>query len=156
MADVGTGTGMMLPYLAEAVGASGRVIAEDIREDFLEQAKSRAKAKNLTNVTFVQGNDRSPNLPEGQLDLVFTLDVYHHFDYPPAMLGHISRGLKPDGRLAIADFYRTKRGPQDKDQSKHVRADKDEVIREVEANGFQLVSDQDHLPNQYLLLFRKK
>src|ERR671933_24546 len=34
VADVGTGAGYMLPYLSEAVGPSGRVIAEDIFPDF--------------------------------------------------------------------------------------------------------------------------
>jgi len=156
VSDVGTGTGMMLPYLAEAVGASGRVIAEDIQQDFLDKAKARAKEKNLSNVTFVLGSDRNPNLPEGQADVVFCLDAYHHFDYPADMLGHFARALKPGGRLAIADFYRSRRGAQDKDMKGHIRADKDEVKREVQANGWELLSEHDHLSNQYLLLFRKK
>jgi ubiquinone/menaquinone biosynthesis C-methylase UbiE len=156
VADVGAGTGMMLPYLSEAVGPSGRVIAQDIQQDFLDRAKEKAKARNLTNVTFVLGTDRNPSLPEKQLDLIFSLDAYHHFDYPADMLGHFSRALKPGGRLAVADFYRSKRGPQDKDMKGHVRAEKDEVIREIESNGYQLLSDQDHASNQYVVIFRKK
>lgn len=156
VADVGTGTGMMLPFLVEAVGPSGRVIAEDIQQDFLSKAEAKVKSNNWSNVTLVLGADRNPNLPEGQLDLVFVLDAYHHFDYPAEMLGHIARALKPDGRLAIADFYRHRRGPQDKDMSKHVRADKDEVLREIEGNGYQLQAQQDHGSTQYVLIFRKK
>lgn len=156
VADVGTGAGMMLPYLAEAVGASGRVVAEDIQQDFLDRAQERAKSKNLSNVTFVKGTDRNPNLPEGQLDLIFTLDAYHHFDYPAEMLSHFARALKPGGRIAIADFYKTRRGPQDKDMNGHIRADKEEVIRELEANGYKLVSQNDHGTNQYVVVFGKK
>jgi len=156
VADIGAGTGMMLPFLVEAVGPSGRVLAEDIQQDFLNKAEARIKTNNWSNVTTILGTDRNPNLPEAQLDLAFILDAYHHFDYPAEMLAHIARSLKPDGRIAVADFYRTRRGPQDKDMRSHVRADRDEVIREIEANGFQLEAKHDHASNQYVLLFRKK
>ena len=156
VADVGAGTGMMLPYLSEAVGASGRVVSQDIQQDFLDKAQARAKSRSLSNVTFVLGTDRNPNLPAGELDLIFCLDAYHHFDYPADMLGHFSRALKPGGRIAIADFYQNKRGPQDKDMKGHIRAEKDEVLREIESNGYQLQSQHDHGTNQYVLVFRKK
>src|SRR6185436_4048976 len=35
VADIGTGPGYMLPFLSRAVGETGRVLAEDIQEDFL-------------------------------------------------------------------------------------------------------------------------
>ena len=82
VADIGTGIGYMLPFLSRRVGASGRVIAEDIYDDFLAAAKQRAENQNLHNVTFVKGTDTDCNLPEGQVDMVLALDVYHHFDYP--------------------------------------------------------------------------
>lgn len=156
VADIGTGTGMMLPVLVEAVGPTGRVIAEDIQQDFLSKAEAKIKSNNWSNVTPILGTDRDPKLPEGQVDLAFTLDAYHHFDYPAEMLGHITRALKPAGRFVVADFYRTRRGPQDKDMKGHLRADKDEVIREIESNGFQLLAQHDHGTNQYVLIFGKK
>jgi ubiquinone/menaquinone biosynthesis C-methylase UbiE len=156
IADIGTGPGMMLPYLSEAVGPGGKVIAEDIQQDFLDRAEERAKSRNLANVTFVKGTDRNPNLPEGQLDLAFILDAYHHFDYPGEMLGHIAKALKPDGRLAVVEIYRHRRDQDGKDNKDHVRADKDEIIREIESNGWRLVSQQDHVDNQYLLILVRK
>ena len=156
VADVGTGVGAMLPFLVEAVGPSGRVIAEDIQQDFLDKAEARIKSNAWSNVSTVKGGEKDPNLPESQIDLAFVFDVYHHFNYPSDMLGHIARALKPDGRLAIADMYRKRRGPQDKDMSNHIRADRDEVIKEIEENGFKLLSYRDHGTNQYVLLFQKK
>ena len=42
VADVGTGIGYMLPFLSRAVGPQGKVIAEDIFDDFLAGARSSA------------------------------------------------------------------------------------------------------------------
>ena len=55
VADIGTGVGYMLPFLSQAVGARGCVFAEDIFDDFLNQAKAHAAEEKLTNVQFVKG-----------------------------------------------------------------------------------------------------
>jgi hypothetical protein len=36
----------------------------------------------------------------------------------------------------------------------HIRLDRDEVIVEVKAAGFELEEQLDHLPHQYVLVFR--
>lgn len=150
--DIGTGVGFMLPYLHEAVGASGKVIAEDIFPDFLARARANAAAKQLNNVEFIHGTDRDPKLPPASVDVALVLDVYHHFDYPEQMLAGIHSGLKPGGRLVIVDFY--KEGFRD---PKHIRLDEKDVIKEIEANGFELVSSGPFTPNrQYLATFRRK
>jgi hypothetical protein len=38
----------------------------------------------------------------------------------------------------------------------HVRADKEEVVRELDSYGYELVSQKDHADNQYLLILKKK
>jgi ubiquinone/menaquinone biosynthesis C-methylase UbiE len=156
VADVGTGTGVMLPYLSKAAGPSGRIFAQDIHRDFLDKAEARAKSEKLHNVTFRLGTDRDPGLPEGQVDLVLVLDAYHHFDYPAEMLRNIGRALRPQGRVAIVDFYRFRRGPDGDDMRNHVRADKDEVLRELKSYGYELASERDHGGNQYILILDKK
>ncbi|HYM11729.1 MAG TPA: class I SAM-dependent methyltransferase [Bryobacterales bacterium] len=156
IADIGTGVGIWLPYLVEAVGPAGRVIAEDIAQDFLDKAQARIRSNRWSNVTAVLGTDRNPNLPEGQIDLAFVFEVYHHFDYPAEMLGHIARSLKPDGRLAVGEIYRYRRSAKDDDVSQHVRADRDEFIKEIEDGGYRLLSSKDHGTNQYVLIFKKK
>jgi ubiquinone/menaquinone biosynthesis C-methylase UbiE len=152
VADIGTGVGYMLPYLHEAAGAEGKILAEDIFPDFLEKAKLRASTKNLSNVTFIHGSDRDAKLPAASTDVALVLDVYHHFDYPAEMLASIAKGLKPGGRLAIVDFY--KQGFRD---PKHIRLDEKELVAEVEQHGFELVKTGPFTPNrQYMALFRKK
>jgi len=151
VADIGTGVGFMLPYLAEAVGASGKVIAEDIFPDFLDRARQNAASKNLT-VDFIYGNERSARLPAASTDLALILDAYHHFDYPAEMLASIHAGLKPSGRLVIVDFY--KRGFRD---PAHIRLDDDAVAAEIQMHGFALVESKPFTENsQYMAVFRKR
>ena len=51
--EAGAGSGALTCSLLRAVGPEGRVIAEDIFDDFLAGAKERATEQKLTNVTFV-------------------------------------------------------------------------------------------------------
>ncbi|MFN7925919.1 MAG: methyltransferase domain-containing protein [Bryobacteraceae bacterium] len=151
VADIGTGVGFMLPYINDALGAGGAIIAEDIFPDFLDKAKARAKQNNLKNVTFIQGDTKDTKLPENSVDVALILDAYHHFDYPKEMLASIAKGLKSKGRLAIVEFY--KEGFRD---PKHIRFTEAELIAEIEANGFMKLSSSKLNDRQYLAMFLKK
>ncbi len=157
--DLGTGPGYMLPYLSSAVGPGGRVIAEDIAQDFIDRARDKAARLGLKNVEFVLGTAEDPHLAAGSADFVLILDAYHHFDYPDRMLDAIRRALRGGGRLAIVEYYKRKGAMEgDPDRAlQHVRLDADGVIREVESNGFRLVSRKDHIPDsQYIAIFERK
>jgi len=150
VADIGTGTGYMLPHLSAAVGPGGKVYGEDIASDFLDRARAKVAADKLGNVELVLGNETDPKLPANSIDIALILDVYHHFDYPGKMLANISHGLKPGAHLAIVDFYK-------KDRADHVRLERDDVAKEIESNGFHLIATQDRTGNnQYMLTFEKR
>lgn len=160
-ADIGTGVGFMLPYLSQAVGDKGHVIGEDIQQDFLDKAKSNVQMHQLKNVEFVLGIDRDPKLPADTLSAALVLDVYHHFDYPEAMLSHIRDSLLSDGKLIIVEYYKrpgAMPGGGDPNRAvQHIRLDQDDLIKEVEANGFRLVSKGVLVPkSQHIEVFMKK
>jgi ubiquinone/menaquinone biosynthesis C-methylase UbiE len=156
VADVGTGIGYMLPFLSRAVGPTGKVYAEDIFEDFLAAARQRAVNQNLSNVSFVKGTDRDPMLPEAALDRVLVLDAYHHFDYPELMLAAIHKALKPSGKLVIGEYYKRKGAMPNGQAETHIRLDMPDVIKEVEANHFHLVSEHETIrDSQYMLILEK-
>src|SRR5436190_18804134 len=157
--DLGTGPGYMLPYLSRAVGPNGHVIAQDIQTDFLDRARAKASREGLKNVEFVLGTDSDPRLAAGSADLILVLDAYHHFDYPDRMLAAFRRALREGGRLAIVEYYK-RRGAMEGDPDRaltHIRLDADDVMKEVEAGGFRLLSRREQIPNsQYVAIFERK
>ena len=156
VADVGTGVGFMLPFLSRRVGPAGRVLAEDIFDDFLAGAKQTAEEQKLSNITFIKGTETDPNLPEGQVDMELVLDAYHHFDYPEKMLAALHKALKPDGKLVIVEYYKRESAMPGGRALTHIRLDMPDVIKEVEANRFHLLMEKEHIKNvQYMLLLGK-
>jgi SAM-dependent methyltransferase len=93
-----------------------------------------------------------PKLPEGALDLVLLVDVYHEFSEPEKMLDRIRESLKPGGRLVLLEY----RGedpavaikPEHKMTLKDVRA-------EVQPEGFKFDRSIEVLPQQHIIVFRK-
>jgi ubiquinone/menaquinone biosynthesis C-methylase UbiE len=157
VADVGTGIGFMLPFLSKRVGPQGKVIAEDIFDDFLAGARQRVENQKLTNVTFVKGTETDPKLPEAAVDIVLALDVYHHFDYPDKMLAAIHKALKPDGKLVIVEYYKRAEAMPGGRALTHIRLDMPDVIKEIEANHFHLIAEKEHIPDsQYMLILTRK
>jgi len=155
VADIGTGAGYMLPFLSRAVAPNGRVLAEDIQDDFLEKARSKAESEKLSNVTYIKGSEADPMLPKGGVDVALALDSYHHYDYPEKMLAGIRRGLKPGGKLVIVEYYKSATAMPNGRALEHIRLDAPDVIKEIEANGFRLISRREHVKDsQYMLIFR--
>jgi ubiquinone/menaquinone biosynthesis C-methylase UbiE len=155
VADVGAGTGFFATMMARQVAPGGRVYAVDIASSFVEASVQRARDQGLDNVVGVVNDPHSVQLPAGSVDLVFTSDTYHHFEYPQSTLRSIHQALREDGELVVIDFKRIP-GVSHPWVLGHVRAGEQQVIDEIEAAGFALTERLDFMRTQYYLRFRKR
>ena len=157
IADVGAGTGLFIPLFAEAVGETGIVYAVDIAPKFIEHIEKRASDNGLDQVRTVLNSDRSVNLPADSVDIVFTSDVYHHFEYYEDMLASIHAALKEDGEFIVVEFDMIPGKSSDFLQT-HIRDTKEVFTAEIEAAGFTMVEDftLDGLQETFMRRFVKK
>ena len=157
VADIGSGPGFMEPYFVEVIGPSGKLYAEDIQQDFLDQVDAKIEENGWKNVETILGGQVDPKLPKGKIDLAFILDAYHHFEYPEKTMAKVGESLAPGGRVVMVDFYRSRKHPTMSQERLmgHIREDRDGFAKEIESAGFKLVRHFDHLPHQYVLIFEK-
>jgi ubiquinone/menaquinone biosynthesis C-methylase UbiE len=151
--DLGCGNGFYTLRLAELSGASGKVYAVDIQPEMLDMLRERAKAAGLDNIVPVLGTAISPRLPPASQDLVLLVDVYHEFSHPAAMLKAIRQSLKPGGRVALVEFRAE--DPEVPIKPLH-KMSKRQMLKELRANGFELVRQYDELPWQHLMFFEHR
>lgn len=152
VADVGAGVGYFTWRLAERVGTSGKVYANDIQPFMLEELRKNMAARHLTNVETVLGAQDDPKLPAGRMDLVLLVDVYHEFSQPEKMLRGIRRSLKLEGRLVLLEYR--KEDPDIPIRPEH-KMSVAEVQAEIEPEGFRFEKNLTVLPRQHILIFRK-
>ncbi|HUS04351.1 MAG TPA: methyltransferase domain-containing protein [Dehalococcoidia bacterium] len=96
--DIGSGTGIFLPFLIEAIGGKGRIIALDFSAEMLHQAK--AKTFNPI-VDFIQSDVTAIPLPDNYANLAICNSAFPHFGNKSAALKEIARVIKSNGQLVI-------------------------------------------------------
>ncbi len=152
VADVGCGNGFYTLQMAEIVGPGGKVYGVDIQPEMLEMLERRAAGAGVDNVVPVLSSPDDPKLPAGSVDLILLVDVYHEFAYPEGMLQGMRQALKPDGRIALAE-YRLE-DPEIPIKLLH-KMSKKQILKEYRPNGLELLSEYDELPWQHLMFFRR-
>ena len=96
--DVGTGTGVFIPFLLSKVGSSGKVVALDVAEEMLRRA--RAKGFNGV-VAYLNADVTNLPLPDETFDAVVCYSSFPHFQDKAKALGEIYRVTKSGGYLFI-------------------------------------------------------
>ena len=96
--DIGSGTGVLLPFLIAELGDEGKIVALDFSAEMLGQAK----AKNFQPVVgFAQADVLAIPLADNSVDLAMCNSVFPHFDDKVKALKEIARVLRNNGRLVI-------------------------------------------------------
>ena len=148
--DMGCGNGFYSLEMATLVGEEGRVLAVDIQPEMLHLLKLRAKNAGVANIKPIHGSLVDPKLPEGEVDLILLVDVYHEFSNPEEMLVAMRKALKPRGRLALVEFRLE--DPSVPIKLEH-KMSKEQIMKEIPPNGFKLVEEFEKLPWQHVMFF---
>jgi ubiquinone/menaquinone biosynthesis C-methylase UbiE len=155
VADVGAGTGLFTRLFAAKVGPTGKVIAVDIVQKFLDHIAKTCKDAGVTNVETKLCKADSVELPPASADLVFICDTYHHFEFPFRTMASVHAALKPGGQVVLIDFHRIP-GKSREWVLGHVRAGREVVVKEVESCGFKLIGEEkDIVEENYFVRFEK-
>ena len=100
--DCGCGVGSITLDIAELV-APGQVIGVDRDESQLEVARTHAKERGLTNISFEQGNVYQLRFDDNSFDAVLAHTLLYHLSNHVGILREFHRILKPGGVAAISD-----------------------------------------------------
>jgi ubiquinone/menaquinone biosynthesis C-methylase UbiE len=97
--DVGTGPGVLNPYLRELTGDDGTIVAFDLSGNMIRQARK----KTLTPLDlFFQGDAQAMALGHARFDHVICFAAFPHFPDPLAALRELCRVARPGGEVVIA------------------------------------------------------
>ncbi|PJJ47959.1 class I SAM-dependent methyltransferase [Hymenobacter chitinivorans] len=151
VADIGAGTGYFSFRMSPLV-PQGKVLAVDIQPEMITYLQDNKERNNAPNVEPVLGTVQNPNLPANSVDLALIVDAYHEFDHPREMMRAIKAALKPNGRVALAEY----RAEDAKVPIKRIhKMSVEQARKEMKAVGLEFVESIETLPQQHLMFFRR-
>jgi len=153
IADIGAGSGYFTFRLARRVGERGKVYAVDVSPDMILHINRRIRDLRSTNIVSVLADADDPLLPSASVDHFFFCDYWHHIEKQQKYLSQIKKLLKPRGEVVMIDFHKKELpvGPP-----LRMKIAREDLIRQMNDNGFRLIREHTFLPYQYFLVFTSK
>lgn len=134
VADIGSGTGYLIPVLARHFR---RVLAVDPVEAMRNCARDRMREHELDNVELMAGDLAALPIDENAVDLAVSVLVWHHVEEPASALAEVHRVIRPGGQILLVeqrvhhnDAFRQRMGDS------RLGFDSDELARMMERAGF--------------------
>jgi len=152
--DVACGWGAYSLAASDIVGQDGQVYAVDLWEEGIASLRKEADSKGIQNlVTFVSDVAQNIPLEEDGVDVCLMATVLHDFvgdKVERQVMKEIVRVMKPNGVLAIVEFYK-KEGPPG--PPKRVRLSPEEVVKILSVYGFKQNRYTEVGPDNYLQIY---
>lgn len=154
VADFGSGSGIYVLHIAEALEHSGHVYAIDVQRDLLRRVHSEAHRRGFKNVEVIWTDLEHPlasKLADHTLDLVLVSNLLFQVENKVAVLTEARRILRPHGRLALIDWSESfsGMGPQKADV-----VSREKALALAEECGFELHKEFSAGAHHYGLIFR--
>jgi ubiquinone/menaquinone biosynthesis C-methylase UbiE len=153
VADIGAGSGYFTFRLASPVGEKGRIYAVDTSPDMILHMNRRIRDMKLRNIVTVLSAPDDPLLMDGSIDRFFICDTWHHIQNQAQYLALMKKMLKPGGQVIMIDFQKRELPVGAPLEMKITRED---LVQQMESNGFKLVKEHTFLPYQYFLIFTSR
>lgn len=153
VADIGAGSGYFTFRLASPVGEKGRIYAVDTSPDMIVHMNHQIRDMKLRNIVTVLSAPDDPLLMDGSIDRFFICDTWHHIQNQAQYLALMKKMLKPGGQVIMIDFQKVELPVGAPMEMKIARED---LVRQMESNGFKLVKEHTFLPYQYFLIFTSR
>jgi arsenite methyltransferase len=153
IADIGAGSGYFTFRLAHQVGDRGKVYAVDVSSDMIRHINRRIRELKAKNVVSILADPDDPLLPEASVNRFFFSDSWHHIENQTKYLSLMKKILKPGGEIIMIDFHKKELPVGPPMQMKIARED---LIKQMESNGFRLMKEHTFLQYQYFLVFVAK
>jgi demethylmenaquinone methyltransferase/2-methoxy-6-polyprenyl-1,4-benzoquinol methylase len=153
--DVGTGTGVFIPYISEKLNSSGRIISMDFAINMLLKAQSKFGSSDK--LDYVCSEIEALHLGGEKFDAAVCYSTFPHFHDKPRALRNLFHLLKKDGTLFIChtasketinDIHKNIPDFQD-----HLIPANDEMTHLLEEAGFSQVRIEDD-EDYYLVIAR--
>jgi 2-polyprenyl-3-methyl-5-hydroxy-6-metoxy-1,4-benzoquinol methylase len=145
--DIGAGSGYFSVKLAEK-GAN--VIAADVSDEFQEVIQKRIDENNLENIELRKLPFDGPELAEGEVDMVFIVNTYHHIEDRSAYFSKVKKGTKADGELVLIDFFKSEDVPVGPPVEHKIAID--QMVSELKEAGYtNFEVNVDLLEYQYIV-----
>lgn len=100
--DVACGTGLVTFRAASAVAPDGHVLATDLSDGMLDEARSAAGERGIRNVSFERMDAEALDLPPGTFDVALCSLGLMYVPDPGQALREMQRALAPGGRAVAA------------------------------------------------------
>ncbi len=103
--DVGCGPGFGTLDLARIVTPSGRMIAVDASQRYLDYLQSQIAGQGLSNVDVHLSDVTQLNLPPNSIDGAYARWVLCFVRDPGAVIAGVAKALRPGGIFAVQDYF---------------------------------------------------
>jgi ubiquinone/menaquinone biosynthesis C-methylase UbiE len=96
--DVGTGTGILVPFIQREIGRKGQLVCLDYAEEMLNKAEVKGFRGDIR---YICADIEDSQLPGDSFDYVVCYSSFPHFEHKSRALDEIRRLLRSGGRLFI-------------------------------------------------------
>ncbi len=154
VADFGSGSGIYVLHIAEALEHRGHVYAIDIQRDLLQRIKNEAHRRGFQNVEIIWTDLEyagSSKLADASIDIVLISNLLFQVHNKAALFREALRILRPSGQLVVIDWRESfgGMGPRKEDV-----VSKDAAEALAHAEGFEPVRSFPAGAHHYGIIFR--